>query len=192
MSQVTRVHLRHLLLAADTVDRLAQDLFPNGPASDDRIANSALLYTFINTHRQPMQAIGSRAGSIEHKLSAFLQSMRLESADSLVMDQRCPQAVSFTTDMGTELAIGSYLLPDHRTLLPTWLREDVADVLEDDGGAVPVWIVTTTCKWDQPLPTCPRRCWFAAHAFKRPERCARGAATLGSVCATVERGHPIC
>ena len=134
MSQVTRVHLRHLLLAADTVDRLAQDLLPNGPASDDRIANSALLYTFINTHRQPMQAIGSRAGSIEHKLSAFLQSMRLESADSLVMDQRCQQAVSFTTDMGTELSIGSYLLPDHRTLLPTWLREDVADVLEDDGG----------------------------------------------------------
>ena len=55
MSQATRVHLRHLLLAADTVDRLAQDLLHNGPASDDRIANAALVYTFINTHRQPMQ-----------------------------------------------------------------------------------------------------------------------------------------
>lgn len=127
MSQVARVFHRDLLEVSRAVDRLALDAGRQAMEPGERAADSKTIIEKITLHRQPLQALGIGATTVEHKLSALCQSMLLESSSVEALVRRCQQARAFTTDMGVELALSGYKADSITDLLPRWWHEALQD-----------------------------------------------------------------
>ena len=97
-----------------------------------RAVCSELLQDKLTSHMQVPIGIGSRAGSLEHKLRALLFAFYLERPVANI-PVALSSVMSMTTDLGTESGMMDYRTESWQSLMPTWMG--LASGLVDDCGA---------------------------------------------------------
>ena len=84
----------------------------------------------------PPVAMGLRQTSLAHKCAAFTHSVALESPASLdSLHAELDSYVSFTTDLGTEVAMPDFRLGCLSSLMPEWLRQPYEQLEADCDGS---------------------------------------------------------
>ena len=114
------------------------------PLGRDRPEFGRFIANAFRRHLRPLQVLGSKRATLEHKVMAWLSSFRLETASTNSLVQDLHRVVSFCTDMGTELGVADFVCKGVDAALPPWraaaapsaLQADVDDVGSDAAVAV--------------------------------------------------------